>query len=75
MTTKETLQAFEEKAPRVKTYLDSFKAARERAKEFPDADQIEKQLKAEIRGALRALVLTEIITASERKTLFIYYTL
>lgn len=33
MSTKETLQAFEEKAPRVKTYLDSFKAAREKAKE------------------------------------------
>lgn len=75
MSTKEVLQALQEKAPKAKIYLDSFKPARERAKEFPNAEQIEKQLKAEIRGALHALTLTGIITSFEKRVLFTYYTL
>ena len=75
MKTADALSALQQKAPRVKTYLDSFKPARGRAKEFPNADQIEKQLKAEIRGALHALTLAGIITSSEKRVLFIYYTL
>lgn len=75
MATKDTLAKLAEKAPRAKTYLDSFKAARKKAKELPDDEQIEKELKAEIRGALYALVFAGVITQFERRVLFTYYTL